>query len=534
MKRKFGLIIIAVLVILTVIAGCTPKTTADTNKITFAGEEIIGVFNPLFAQVASDIDICNLIFDSLLEINSEGETVPGLAKYKTEDNGTKYIFTLADVKFSDGSAVTSEDVEFTLKLLADPSYAGSYDLSGLGIIGFMDYLDGNSDKISGIEVIDSKNICVKLEKANAAIPAAFTFGIISKDYYGGTYTQGDLSGVEALNEKPMGSGQYTLSEYESGSSAVLVANEAYRKGAPKIKRIVYESTAIGEELDKIKLGEGDMTIVPSTVEYIDAAKKMDGIEKKSFGSNIIGTIGFDCSDELLSDVNLRQAIAYATNRKALVRQVFGDEAKVSNVVDSRNSFTFTEDVNSYEFNIQKAKDTLENSGYIMRDGVYEKDGKKAEFTLMAESPNEVNDVILPVMKNNLSDAGIAMNVQIADFNTLLDKVFGGSAQSWIFGWTMTSEPNDTSSLFETGGGMNIHNYSNDKLDALYTKGREHTNRNERKVFYQKSSKILNEELPCIPLYERDSILLYKSSLKNVTASGNRSVFKDFYKIEVKN
>ncbi|MDD4689598.1 MAG: ABC transporter substrate-binding protein [Eubacteriales bacterium] len=533
MKRKIGFGIVIWLMIVALFVGCAPKTNVDKTKLTFLGEKINGVFNPLFAQVASDIDICNLIFDSLIEISIEGEPVPGLAEYKAEDNGSKYIFTLSDAKFSDGSVVTAEDVAFTLELLADSAYDGSYDLSGLGIVGFWDYFDGKSDKIAGVEVIDRKNISVSLENASAAVPAAFTFGILSEKYYGGTYTQGDISGIQKLNEKPMGSGQYILSEYESGSSAVLVANEAYRKGTPKIKRLVYESTAIGEELGRLKLGEGDLTLVPSTVEYLDTAKSLDGFEKKSFASNTVGTIGFDCSDELLSDVALRQAIAYATNRRALVKQVFGDKAKVADVVDSRNSFTFTEDVNRYEFDIQKAKDTLENSGYIMRDGVYEKDGKRAEFTLMAESPNEVNDVLLPVMKNDLSKAGIIMNVQIVDFNTLIDKVFDGSAQSWVFAWTMSIEPDDTSALFETGGGINIHNYSNEKLDALYAQGREHLRRNERKEFYQKADKIINEDLPCIPLYERDSILVYKNTLRNVTASGNRSVFKDFYKIEVK-
>jgi len=532
MKRTIRLGIIVLLVVSVMLAGCTSKTNADKNKITFSGEEINGVFNPLFAQVASDIDICNLIFDSLLEISSDGEVVPGLADYKTEDDGSKYIFTLTDAKFSDGTDVTAEDIEFTLEVLADPSYAGSYDLSGLGIVGFWDYLDGVSDKISGVEIIDDKIISVAFESASAAIPAAFTFGILSEKYYGSTYTQGDLSGVEALNEKPMGSGQYILSEYESGSNVVLVANEAYRKGAPKIKRVVYESTAIGEELDKLKLGQADMTVVPSTVEYINVANSMDGFEKETFASNVIGTIGFDCSDELLSDVAIRQAIAYATNRDAFIKQVFGSQAEVSNVVDSRNSFTFTEDVNKYEFNIQKAKETLENSGYKLQNGVYVKDGKKAEFTMLAESPNEVNDVLLPVMKNNLSEAGIIMNVQIVDFNTLLDKVFEGSAQSWMFGWTMTSEPDDAAALFETDGSMNIHNYSNEKLDALYAQGREHTDRNKRKEVYVQANKIINEELPCIPLYERNSMLVYKNTLKNITVSGNRSVFKDFYKIEV--
>ncbi|WML32811.1 ABC transporter substrate-binding protein [Clostridium sp. OS1-26] len=130
-----------------------------------------GNLNALTAQSMYDQYAYELIFDTLVSNDEEGNPVPVVAeKWDISPDGTKYTFHLRkDVKFSDGTPLTAEDVAFTITALCDPKYDGQISNQADHIKGYKEYNKGNAKTVEGIKVIDPYTIEVTLisPKANA-------------------------------------------------------------------------------------------------------------------------------------------------------------------------------------------------------------------------------------------------------------------------------------------------------------------------------------------------------------------------------
>lgn len=507
------------------------KALQRKDSLIVATGSMAGIFNPLYAYDINDVYANELLFDSLVEFDEKGNPIEALADYKMSSDGLVYTFDLKNAKFSDGTALSSDDVEFTFLVMADSSYTGMYMISSLGIKGVDEYYNGEAQTISGIKKVNKSTVEITLTEPNSTFLYNMDFGILSKKYYGASYKQGDTSSIEALFDKPMGTGQYILKEYKDGVMAEFSANQKYYRGKPQIETVILTVTAAGDELSKLELGDADVTIIPATESYVSGAEKAGFIDLYRYPSNSFSIIGFNHANAFLSDKAVRQAIAYASNRKAVINQVFGQFASVINIPESKLSWAYTnEGIKSYDFDLQKAEQVLIEAGYTKgSDGFFGKDGKVLELTFSASS-NEVTDVLLPVMKDNFNTLGIKLNVETMDSNTLDNRVMEGTVDLWFWGLGMTADPGAIGDLFITQGSFNYLGYSNVKLDEWYQKGRTLSDPSERKNAYAEAYRIINEELPCLPVYQRDDLFLISGRVMDVTVSPYRSIFADLYQV----
>lgn len=115
-----------------------------------------GIFNPYFFVNGWDENVTNVIFSRLIDWDSHGKLVPGLAESwsVSQDNNVYTIKLRPHLTFSDGSPLTAEDVAFTLTVLHDPKYDGDTDITLANIVGGAEYKAGKADSISGLKVID--------------------------------------------------------------------------------------------------------------------------------------------------------------------------------------------------------------------------------------------------------------------------------------------------------------------------------------------------------------------------------------------
>ena len=145
--------------------GITPATEASqipasaklrTDTVVAGISEPQGIFNPYFFVNGWDENVTNVIFSRLIDWDSQGKLVPGLAESWTvsPDNKVYTIKLRPGLTFSDGSPLTAEDVAFTLTVLLDPSYDGDTDITLANIAGGADYKAGKADSVSGLKVID--------------------------------------------------------------------------------------------------------------------------------------------------------------------------------------------------------------------------------------------------------------------------------------------------------------------------------------------------------------------------------------------
>lgn len=470
-----------------------------------------------------DWEISETIFEPLLHKDVTGQPLPGIAeRWEISPDGLEYTFFLRkDVRFSDGSPLTAEDVAFSTIVLADPSYDGPNDIFASFIKGLQDYRDKKTTTVEGIKVIDPHTIKFILDKPNASLLFSLTeslAGIIPKAYYGKAYKQGDVSGIKALHRQPLGSGPYKMVEHKEGIETIMVANELYWKGKPKIKNVIFKVTNDNTRIQQLISGEIDLDQVSVNARNISQLKDAGFLNIQLHPTNGYGYIGMNVSLPMFADRKVRQALAYGLNRKQIVDAVYEGYADVCNQPQSKVSWVYNPNVNPYEYNPEKAAQLLDEAGWKKgADGVREKDGRKFTIHFTASSPNPVNEAIIPVAKQNYEQLGIVFIPEQMEFNAVMKKRNAGDIEMYFMAWGLNTDP-DATTIFKTKGTQNNLHYSNPKVDELLEKGLKVTNLEERKKVYHELYTELNDDLPYIFMYQRSDMWPVNARVKGIMAS----------------
>ncbi|MEL7563483.1 MAG: ABC transporter substrate-binding protein [Dehalobacterium sp.] len=511
-----------------------PATAEGRNDTVIIGtSECNGVFNPLYNETAFDMNVTSLVFDGMVEADYNAVPIPGMADFQISADGLTYSFTLKDgLKFSNGIPVTAEDVEFTIYALCDPNYDGPYDSASIGIAGYEDYVTGDADSISGIKVLDEKNIQFTLEKPNGQAIWFFGVGILSKNYYGKDFERGHLETIKAFNDQPMGSGQYKLVEYNLGESLILAAHDTYWKGTPKIKNIIFSVTPPGQEVERLMTGEVDIDFPAVNQDTVNAAVNAGFIDIYRYPTNGYSYVGMNLIDDKYQDQKVRQALIYGLNRQAVVESVFGPYANVINIPQSRVSWAYDEaGINPYNFNLEKAAALLTEAGWEKDgSGKLTKDGRNFKITFSTSEGNPFTDVMIPVMQEDYGKLGIDIEFEYLDFMALIGKVLAGEADMWFLAWDLAADPDDGS--YKSDGAQNLFSYANPEVDLLWEQGVKELDRSKRKEIYSQVYRKLNQDIPCIWLYQRSDMWLVNCRIKDFKVSPYRNWTYDMWQMEI--
>ncbi|MBG9791595.1 ABC transporter substrate-binding protein [Paenibacillus dendritiformis] len=483
------------------------NATARTDTLIIGMSAPAGIFHPLYAETTYDTYVADTLFKSLLEVQKDGTYAPMLAeKYEVSPDNLTHKYKLREgLKFSDGSPLTAEDVAFTITVLHDKSYDGPTDIiRHAKIKGGKEYFDGKATSIEGIKVIDPLTIeFTTIEPSALAQPAIGGAGIISKAYYGQNYKQGDLSYMNDLFTKPLGNGPYKLEKFVAGQEVTFVANENYFKGAPKIPKLIYKFTTEETNAQLLQAGETDMDFISANLDNFELLQSMSFLDITLFPTNGYGYIAFNHNRAKFQDKKVRQALTYGLDREQIVDAVYQGYAEVINVPQSKLSWAYTDEVNKYEFNLEKAKKLLDEAGWkVGADGIREKDGEKFIINFAATSPNVVNDAIIPVAQANYKELGIEFVAEQMDFNAVIEKKKKGDFDMLFLAVGLRPDPQVSQNSFITGGSQNDIGYSNPKVDELFEKGGKTLDIEERKKIYKELYQELNEDLPYIYMYQR--------------------------------
>lgn len=486
-----------------------------------------GIFNPLFADSTYDNFINSTLFTSMIEVNKDGTYKEGIAeKWEISPDNLVYTFTLRDgLKYSDNTPVTADDVAFSLTVLHDKSYDGPSDIiKDAHIKGGKEYKEGKATSIEGIKVLDPRTIQVTTTEVNAlAFSAIGSVGVLPKAIYGKDYKQGSLGYMRDLFTHPVGNGPYKLEKFTPGQEAVLVANELFYQGKPKIEKLIYKFTTSETNVQLMQAGETDMDFIDVNKDTIEQLKEFGFVDINLFPANSYGYIAFNHKHDQFKDKRVRQALTYGLNRKEIVDAVYQGYADVLNVPQSKVSWAYTTDVNKYDFDLEKAKQLLDEAGWkVGADGIREKDGKKFKITFTATTPNPVNDAIIPLAQASYKELGIEFVAEQMDFNAAIDKRKKGDFDMMFLAWALTPDPQSGENVFKTGGSQNDVGYSNPKVDELFTKAGAMVDTEKRKEVFKELYKELNEDLPYIFLYQRRDMWANNARLQGFDMSPYRN------------
>ncbi|EOP48114.1 ABC transporter substrate-binding protein [Bacillus cereus] len=495
-----------------------------------------GIFLPHFMENGWDGNITQAIFAPLVGLDKEGKPIPILAKkWDISEDQLTYTFHLKDdLKFSDSSPLTADDVAFTLTLLHDPTYSGATDISQTAIKGGQAYKEGKATSIEGIQVIDPKTITITTEKINAQTLSLIGGEVISKAYYGKEYKQGNLEYLKELYGKPMGAGAYKLDKYIPGQEVRFVANENYFEGKPKIEHFIYKITKGDTKLQQFQAGEVDYDGFTTNAETIEQLKELGFANVNVYTGSSYGYIKMNYKKSYFKDKRVRQAFIYGLERQKVIDTYFQGYASLVNVPITPVSWAYTEEgINKYEYNLEKAKKLLDEAGWKAgSDGIREKDGQKLKVSYFASSASKINDVMIPVMKEDYKKIGVDFNPEYMDFNTMISKVIKGDYDLAMVSTPMIDDPSGTIEEFVSTSKRNYDGYHNPKVDELAKQALETLDIEKRKEIYKKLYQELSEDPPVIFLNNSKVVSAHNARIQGLQEDNYNGILLSLPKLNI--
>src|SRR5438045_4070991 len=196
---------------------------------------------------------------------------------------------------------------------------------------------------------------------------------------------------------------------------------------------------------------------------------------------VLGYLAFNARDPILKDARVRQALAYAIDRRPILEYLWRDFARPANSILPPESWAYNGDVPRYEHNPERARELLRQAGYPEVNGV--------RFHLtMKTSTEESTRLMAAVFQQQLREVGIVLDIRTYEFATFFSDVTHGEFQLYSLRWVGGNEDPD---IFEYAfdsariipNGANRQFYSNPRMDQLIAKARTETDQNARKQAY---------------------------------------------------
>lgn len=502
-----------------------PETAAKRKDTLIAGvADFAGVFNPVYWEANEDMQVVLATNASLSVNDDKGEIVDGTASMSVSEDGKVYTYKLTKEKYNDGSDVKAEDYVNWYKVVADPSYDGYQDISKVNVVGYDDYKNGSATEISGIKVVDESTIEITLEAANTSAPYVLGSAVpISTAKYGDLIKKGDLSKFKSLNMVDyVSNGAYVLKEYKEKTSATLEANPNFYLGEPKTKNLIFKVVATNAELQAVETGDVDIhDQVVCDDDHIEEAMSAGFINLKIQPTLGYGYVATNQKNEIFQDVKVRQALLHAIDRKSLNQAVYGQYAITLNIPQAPISWLYDDEgMETYDYDLEKAAELLKEAGWEKDGDKLMKDGKQMKIVFSAMSGNVVTDTMIPLMIDAYGQLGIDFQAEYVDWPTLQSKSQNGTFDMLFMAWGLTADPDLTGTFAsaEAGGTQNRTGYANPELDKMLAEALASTSQDEQKEKYKEIYKLINEELPLYPIYERCDLICYNTRVQNIEQS----------------
>ncbi len=521
--KKTTIIILASLACFFGCAGSGPATKNNALIFTLGGD--VSVINPVLSSDTASSAVEGVIFSGLTKINEALEIVPDIAKrWIISKDGRTYTFYLRDdVYWHDGAKLTAYDAKFTFDLILDPKVnsvrRGDYIIDGIPI---------------RFETRGPHILRAILPKPFAPFLGRAGMGILPKHLL-----EGQDINTSQFSRKPVGSGPFMFKEWISADRVVVERNPRYFGGAPKLEKIIFK--IIPDENSRfiaMEAGQTDVCDIPAK-DY-SRAKAMKDINVFEYDSLMYVYLGLNQKKEIFSDKRVRQALAYATDKQQLIQLIFKGLASPAYSPMSPVGWTYNDEVEKYNYNIRKAKNLLDEAGWLEGiDGTREKNGKKLEFTILVNQGNKEREKAAVILQWQYKKIGVKVNVRVMEWSSLLRILNAKSGKkdfdAVIIGWSLGIDP-DSYSIWHSSQyplGLNFIGYSNKEVDRLLEDGRTTINKAERKKIYGKVQKIIAEEQPYVFLWYPHSIVAVSDRVGGLSKPGPAGLFVDIEKVYIK-
>jgi peptide/nickel transport system substrate-binding protein len=475
---RISLIIAVVACVILGVFGCGKNEDegAAAEEIVFGMGSIPSTGNPFAFLAPPNLFLYHAVFDGLTQLDSDQKVVPALAESWERRSETEWVFTLRKgVKFQDDEALDAEAVKFTFDhLLDNPEEPASRQVA----------------TVKDVSVLDQRRVRIETKEPDPLLlkrlSAVF---IVAPDAF--------RSGKESFATKPVGTGNFRVAQFAEGRQVTLEAWDESWQDPPRIKTVTFRQIPDpATRLQALRSGQIDVAqgVSPDDIDSLESA----GFTVKVVPRAQVQQATFETTSTSgpWEDTRVRQAMNYAVDKEAIVRDVLGGTAKLANgqIVGS-DAFGYSPDVKGYPYDPKKAKELLKQAGY----------GDGFEITMQATVGNFPNDKqAYEAVVGYLQDVGIRARLEIVSLSEWLDLFYAGPRKPlFVQGLQYFPELDSAKALnyYRCDQPEAQRHFCNDKLDALLDEADSEFNQDARRESLQQANALFREEAPVIFLWQ---------------------------------
>ncbi|MFZ4453036.1 ABC transporter substrate-binding protein [Salibacterium aidingense] len=509
MKQKKWLSWLLVPAACVVIAGCSSEEgssegedeTADSDTqdtLVFGRGADSTSLDPAKETDGETFYVTQQIYDTLIQYKpGTTELEPALAEeWDSNDDGTEFTLQLReDVTFQDGTEFNAEAVVANFE-----RWMSSEDYVYYGSM-FGGYGDEEDNIIENVEATGDFEVTFRLRQPSAPFLknlAMSPFAIASPEAF------------DTLEEEPVGTGPFTLSDWRRDDSITLDKNEEYwDEGKPHLNTIIFQVIPDNSSrLTALQNGEIDLMdgVNPSDQSKIENDENLQTFMRPPLN---VAYMPMNNETEPFDDPVVRKAVNHAIDKEALINGFYEGNAETAKNMLPPTVDGYNDEVQEYEFDPDQAKELLEEGGY-----------EEGELTIdlwTMDNPRPYMPApqkIAESIQSDLSDIGIDAEIQTLDWSTYLEKAQAGEMPSFLIGWIGDNGDADNFlyTLLSTGSGNNYAFYSNEEADELMAEAQAETDEGKRAELYKEVQEIIHEDAPTVPLVHYESIMAGSDTL----------------------
>jgi peptide/nickel transport system substrate-binding protein len=395
------------------------------------------------------------VFEGLVKPTPDGSFQPAVAEsYTVEQGALVYTFKLRpDLKFHDGTTVSTQDVLFTLNTAVSAQFNGFNEI---------DKIEENGDKI-----------IITLKAPNVEFLPYLTLGVAPQN--------------NADREAhPIGTGPYSIASYTTQQSLVLVKNPNYwQADLPHLDKVTYIFAANSDDaLRSLQGGNTDAAnITGGLLDQLNPAL-FDIIETPS---NAVQLLALNNASKPLDDVRVRQALNYAVNTQEIIDLAFYGRGQVSGnpMIPGLSRYYEASLKNPYPVDIDKAKSLLAAAGY--------QNGFSLEITVPSNYMMHVDTA--QVLVNQFAKAGVKAAIRQVDWATWLSDVYRDRRyEATIISLdSATVSPRGFLDRYLSTAGSNFVNFASVVFDQTYGAALAELDEPRRIALYKQAERVLSDE-----------------------------------------
>jgi dipeptide transport system substrate-binding protein len=457
-------------------------------------------FYPGVNTTGTSFDVNEHIYDNIVDFERGGtKVVPGLAeKWDISADGTVYTFQIRkDAKFHSNKNfkptrnLNADDIVFMLERQwkEDNPY---FKVTSPNHSYFTDM--GMPALLKSVEKVDDYTVRITLNRPEAPFLSNLAMqwaGVQSKEYADAMLKAGT---PEKIDQDPIGSGPFTLVNYQKDAIVRFKAFPEYWGGKAKIDDLVFAITPDASvRWAKLQKGECHVMPYPNPAD-LEAIKKDPNVQILEQAGLNVGYLAYQTTKKPFDDVRVRKAFNMAMNKKAIVDAVFlGSGVPAKNPIPP-SMWSYNDNVKEDEYNPDAAKKLLAEAGYP--------NGLETDLWAMpVQRPYNPNARrIAELMQADLAKIGVKAEIKSFEWGEYRKRMQAGEHQTGMLGWT--GDNGDPDNFLHTllgceaakSGGNNAK-WCHKPFDDLVTKAKVTTDQAERTKLYEQAQVIFKEQAP---------------------------------------